>query len=386
MKIRRIVSIQHGDYAEALRIIKRGGPEPYFGMGYSLDILKNLFANNTYLVISLNAPASRENQGEKSLHVGLPLPYLPRPIPGRFAEFIWARRILAEIKRFRPTHVLLRTGGPRAVAVLNYCVRNELSAAVIFANHFNKTAKRYDNTVIQKLVPLLNHPSITIVGNHKQPATDSMVECGVDPSKALAWDWPNALHPRDFPEKKLPADGELLVLYVGAISKLKGVGDLIDAFRILSNNKRVRFIAVGDGPDMEALRATAATLVPGSAQFLGRLSNLEAFQLMRQASIVCVPSQHAFTEGMPLTLTEALASRTPTIISDHPVFLRAFRNGEGVKIVPEKNPSALAAAFNELLSNPAEYAHLSHGTLKAYERVECKTSFGDLINQWKATF
>lgn len=386
MTLRRIVSIQHGDYSEALRIIGSGDAEPYFGMAYTLNILDNLFDDNPYLVISLNAPAAREILGKGTL-LGLPLPHLPRPIPGRFAELIWGYQILAELRRFRPTHVLIRTGGPRAVAILRYCVRHKLSTAVIFANHFKDTTRGYESAVIQELVLLLNHPCVVVVGNHKQPATDSMVECGVDPSKVAAWDWPNALHPQDFPEKKLAVQGELIVLYVGTISILKGVFDLIEAVRsLLMNNVRVRFIAIGDGPEVAALRATAETFPTGFVQILGRLPNSEAFQLMQKASIVCVPSHHAFSEGMPLTLTEALASRTPTIISDHPVFLRAFRDGMGVRIIPEKNPVALAKAIRELLSNPAEYAHLSRGTLDAFERVECKTSFGDLVNRWKMSF
>jgi len=382
----RLMSIQHGDYAEALRIIGRGDLEPYFGMSYSLKILSDFFGSNPYLVVSLNAPASREQLGQGTL-VGLPRPCLPRLIPGRFSELIWSRRILAEMKCFQPTHVLVRTGGPRAVAILKYCIQNKLNTAVIFANYFNKTNDKYSSNVIRKLVPLLNHPCVTVIGNHKQPATDSMIECGVDPSKVAAWDWPSALHPIDFTEKKLQEDGDFVVLYVGTISTLKGVGDLVEAVRLLlSENVPVRLIAVGDGPDIEKLQFHSSTFAEGSVNFLGRIPNSEAFQLMLKASVVCVPSHHAFTEGMPLTLTEALASRTPTIISDHPVFQRAFLDGEGVRVVPEKNPKALAAVLRELLSNPVEYTRLSRGTLDAFERVECKTFFGDLINRWRTTF
>ncbi len=380
---KRIVAIQHGDYAEALRIIERGDPEPYFGMGYTLRVLNTLFEGNPHLVISLDAPALTKCSGNKGYLVGLPSPYFPRPIPGRITEFVWSYRILKEIKRFRPTHIVLRTAGRKAVAILKYCVHHELNTLAIFGNYFDNT----NRITIQKLIPLLNHPCVALVGNHKQPATDSMVECGLNPSKAVAWDWPNTLHPRDYSEKKIELESEYLILYVGTISTLKGVGDLIETARLMTkSNMRIRFIAVGDGPEIQSLQAAASALTGGTFQFLGRRPNSEAFQLMRQASIVCVPSHHAFSEGMPLTLTEALASRTPTVISDHPVFLRVFRDGEGTRIVPEKNPNALAATLCQILSSPTEYAHLSRGTLEAYERVECKTLFGDLVNRWEKTF
>jgi hypothetical protein len=60
---RRVASIQHGDYVEALRIIGRGEVEPYFGMAYTLGVLRRLFADSAHLVVCLNSPAYRERQG-----------------------------------------------------------------------------------------------------------------------------------------------------------------------------------------------------------------------------------------------------------------------------------------------------------------------------------
>jgi glycosyltransferase involved in cell wall biosynthesis len=89
---------------------------------------------------------------------------------------------------------------------------------------------------------------------------------------------------------------------------------------------------------------------------------------------------------MPLTLTESLSTRTPTIISDHPVMAMAFVDGEGVRFFPEKNAAALADLVERTLSDAATYETLSRGTLDAFRRVECPTSFGDLVARWRATF
>lgn len=381
----RIASVQHGDYVEALRVIGRGDAEPYFGMAYSLDVLAALFADAPHLVVSLNAPPYREQQGLGEL-LGLPCPTLPRPIPGSVVAEWWGRKVVAELRRFAPTHVLLRSGGVVARHVLKFCTERELNTLVVFANRFDPSGLR-DRLQTAAIVRMLNQSCVKFVGNHKQPATDSMVECGVNPDKAVAWDWPNARDPKDFPVKALRSGDPKRITYVGTISLAKGVGDLLTAVEIMSlAGMKVRLTAMGAGPDLETFRTKAARLPTGVVEFPGRVTNHEAFQQMLDADVVCVPSRHEFSEGMPLTLTEALASRTPVVISDHPVFMRAFVDGEGVRVFRAKDPTSLATVLGDVLAAPDAYRRLSELTMDAYCRVECETYFGDLIDQWKETF
>jgi len=90
--------------------------------------------------------------------------------------------------------------------------------------------------------------------------------------------------------------------------------------------------------------------------------------------------------GMPLSLTEALASRTPVVISDHPVFKRAFTDREGVRFFTAKDSACLARVLSEVLSDPDTYQRLSELTIDTFRRMECRTLFGDLVERWKATF
>jgi glycosyltransferase involved in cell wall biosynthesis len=381
----RIASIQHGDYAEALRIISRGEVEPYFGMAYTLGVLRELFADSAHLVVSLNSSAYRERQGRGEL-VGLPLPSLPKPIPGRISMALWSRRILAELHGFKPTHVFLRTGGVLALHVLRYCTRRELSTLALFAGRFEGGDWRSRRLHLE-LKRLLNHSCVKIVGNHRWPATESMLSWGVDPAKTVAWDWPNARHPRDFPVKTDAARIKREIVYVGTMMQAKGIGDLVDAVALLHERGRdVRLTAAGEGPDLARLRARAATMPPDLVTLPGRVTNDVAFRLMLGSSLVCVPSRHEFAESGPLTLTESLATRTPTIISDHPVMARAFVEGEGVRFFPEKNAAALADLIERTLSDGTTYEALSRATLDAFRRVECQTSFGDLVARWRASW
>jgi glycosyltransferase involved in cell wall biosynthesis len=377
----RIAAVQHGDWAEARRLIASGRREPYFGMAYTLRVLGDLFAGRPHLVISLDAPGGGEVSGDEAL-VGLPPPRWPVESLG---EIAWARRVRAELERFRPTHVLLRAGGFLAIAVLEYARAHGASTLVVFAGAFDE-GSWITRRVNRRLVRLLREPCVFLVGNHKEPATQSMVALGVPRDRAVAWDWPNARHPREHLPKRLASAGERRVLFVGSISEPKGVGDLVEAVqRLRADGEPFSLDVVGDGPALGALRARLGAAAGAGIRLVGRVGNDEAFRLMLDATIACVPSRHEFSEGMPLTLTEALASRTPVAISDHPVF-SVFRDREGVRVFPARDPAALARVLREMVADPDEYARLSRSTLDAFERVECPTSFGDLVERWRASF
>ena len=79
----RLAVVQYGDYAKALHMVRTGGKEPYAGMRHSVEALEDLFSGIPHLVISLNAPPSREVVGD-GLLLGIPSP------PPR----LWMRSIL----------------------------------------------------------------------------------------------------------------------------------------------------------------------------------------------------------------------------------------------------------------------------------------------------
>jgi glycosyltransferase involved in cell wall biosynthesis len=177
------------------------------------------------------------------------------------------------------------------------------------------------------------------------------------------------------------------IVYVGAIVYDKGISDLIEAvILLLKQGKAVTLTVVGDGADVKSMQDLARAHIDNDILFLGRISNDKVFDIMLASDLICVPSRHKFTEGMPLTLTEALASRTPVIISDHPVFKRAFIDEEGVCFFTEKDSIMLAKTINNIFIDADKYKTLSMLTKNAFGRVECQTTFGDVITQWQETF
>jgi glycosyltransferase involved in cell wall biosynthesis len=376
----RIAVVQHGDYPAAGRLIASGQPEPYFAMGYSLRVLGDLLRGHPHLVVSLDAPAGREQDGD-GLCVGVPKPGRITGLPETVTVLRWAHRVRRELRAFAPTHLFLRTGGLLAARVLQFAVRRRLNTLAIFAGLFDRDGL-HNRLVTPWLIRLLNDPCVRLVGNHRWPATQSMIDCGLDSAKAAAWDWPGVRHPRDHPVKQLPADGAEIV-YVGMVVAAKGVGDLVEAVRLLHERGRpVRLTVLGEGADLAALRDRAASWGGERVRFRGRVGNEEVFARMLGATLVCVPSRPEFKEGFPLSLTESLASRTPVLASDHPVFTRALKDGEGVRFFRAGQPESLAAVAVEMLDDPPGYRQLSANTAEAFARLECPTTFGDLVVRW----
>ena len=112
---------------------------------------------------------------------------------------------------------------------------------------------------------------------------------------------------------RLAPDGLPIVLFVGRLVDNKGIGLLLAAARILwDTGRRFRLIVVGEGTRRAAL--TAECRAAGEpVQFLGHCDDVAA--RMQSATVVVRPS---YTEGMPLAVLEAMASRRCLVVSDIP--------------------------------------------------------------------
>jgi glycosyltransferase involved in cell wall biosynthesis len=381
----RIATVEYGDYAEALRLVRTVGQEPYAGMRHSVEALQDLFGDHPHLVISLNAPARREIVGN-GLLVGVPSPAPRLWRRGRINKLSWARRVCKELKDFQPTHLLMRAAGHMALAVLRLSTKREWPTLALFANNFG-SADRAGRNVEQQLVKYLNHPSVTWVGNHRQISAQGLIDLGVDPAKVVAYDWPAARHPSQYQPKQLDRSKPIHLLYAANMIEAKGIGDLIEAVGLLKRQgMAVRLTAFGVGPDLERMREMSRRIAPDDIEFPGRVENDVLFEHMRKCTLMCVVTRPSFQEGGSLVLTEALASRSPTVLSDQVMFKRSFQDGQGVRFFHAGDPTSLAMTIREAVSNESTYASLSEGTAPAFARVECKLMFGDVVRRWKATF
>lgn len=107
------------------------------------------------------------------------------------------------------------------------------------------------------------------------------------------------------------------IISVSNIIKIKRVNLILDALNILINkNYNIRWICIGDGDELNNIKNTAASLkVDKNINFKGYLTNDKVYNILKEESL------HLFinvseTEGLPVSLMEALSFSIPIIATD----------------------------------------------------------------------
>lgn len=365
----------HGDHREALRRIAAGDGETYHAQRHSIESVEALAGGDPLLVVSLDAPAYEEACGRRTL-VGVgPVPrWLARP--RRLAEAFRSHRVRAALARFAPTHVLLRAMDVVGCNVLAWTTQRGIPSAAIVAGRFDAA-----HPPSVRFCRLANHPSVAFVGNHNRIATASMIPCGLDPQKAVAWDWPPALVPDGKPPRVREHGTPLRLVFAGSLLATKGVLDLADAAAALARSGvDVRLEMLGDGPEAERLAAHPAARA-GILTLPGRASHDAVLEAIARSDVAVVPSHPEFPEGLPVFIYEALALRVPVVLTAHPVFRAYFREGEGVCFAPPADGAGLARVLAGLAADGPRYVRISEATAHAWHSIQCEVRHEDLLGR-----
>lgn len=99
-------------------------------------------------------------------------------------------------------------------------------------------------------------------------------------------------------EKRYPKN-EIIITYAGRLIKEKGVLNLLDAFKNLSNTN-VRLVIAGDGELMDAIKRDYQTK---NISILGKLNFQQVMSLYKRTDIFVYPS--LYPEGLPTSILEA---------------------------------------------------------------------------------
>ncbi len=151
---------------------------------------------------------------------------------------------------------------------------------------------------------------------------------------------------------------------------------LAAAAELVAKRQDARVLLVGRGtrelPLPDALRS--ATLAAGERQDVPRLTR----------ALDVLVSSSAYGEGFPNVIGEAMASGVPCVATD--VGDSALIVGDTGRIVPPRDPAALAAAIGALLDLPRE--ELSALRTRCHERIQtvfsletCLQSYANLIRE-----
>jgi glycosyltransferase involved in cell wall biosynthesis len=250
------------------------------------------------------------------------------------------------------------------------------------ANSYNQSGIRAA-LARRQVVSLLNNPRFELVSNHCLPATEQLARIGVKREKLIAWDVPHPFEPTSSEPKKFITRARFEAVYVGSITEGKGVADLIRAIAVLrETGVEVHCSFAGLG-DIDSMRALGTELkISDLLSFLGLIGNNDVFKRMGSADVVVVPSRTVYPEGFPLTMFEAIASRTPIVCSDHPMLRSVMVDGRNASVFHAGDHRALAAAIRRTLTNPALYETLSINALSTWRALEGPADWRTMIFKW----
>lgn len=164
-----------------------------------------------------------------------------------------------------------------------------------------------------------------------------------------------------------------IVATVANLRPEKGHRTLLEAARtVLARHPDVRFRLVGDGPERTALQRLAAEHgVAHAVDFLGHRDDVA--ELLATADIAAIPST---SEAFPNAAVEAMATGLPIVASAVGGLLELVRDGYNGVLVPPANPTALAEALEQLLSDEPLRSRLG---AEARRHVTTRYSFQRMV-------
>ena len=245
---------------------------------------------------------------------------------------------LHDMKLLCPSYLMLRNGvvcerckGKRFYnAIISRCHRGSYPASFVYAleSWINHALDKYGH--VRRFIS----PSRFL--------RDKCLEYGWD-SERVAY-IPNFV---DRPSlQELRAVGGYL-LYLGRLSREKGVGTLLKAYRRLE--RPIPLMIVGEGPQRESLQREAADSGLG-VTFTGHLNGVSLRGALYGASAIVVPSE--CYENAPLSVLEALAAGKPVIGARIGGIPELVTDGENGYLFEPADESSLAEAIGRYLSLP----------------------------------
>jgi len=168
-------------------------------------------------------------------------------------------------------------------------------------------------------------------------------------------------------------------MFVGRHIANKGPHVFLDAL-ILLRRRGVPFSAVivSDGPMRPQLeRRSAEAGIQSVVEFTGHVPDTAVE--MRRADVIVRPS---FTEGMPLTMLEAMACGVCLVVSDIPGNRDVLLDGVNGLMVPAGDPSKLAEVLERTIQDPQLRTRLAAGglaTAQQYSWDACSAAYAESL-------
>jgi glycosyltransferase involved in cell wall biosynthesis len=132
--------------------------------------------------------------------------------------------------------------------------------------------------------------------------------------------------------------------YVGRISRQKNLGILLRAFKRLDNQKNVKLLMIGDGPDNQTEKFKKTP----NCRITGFVSDVKKY--LEAVDVYIMPS---LTETTSLSTLEAMAMKIPVIVTKVGYMKEYIKQNKNGLFFPRKSSTMLATKIEGLRADPA---------------------------------
>lgn len=181
------------------------------------------------------------------------------------------------------------------------------------------------------------------------------------------------VRPEELPFRHLGEREAGRLLAVGRLDEIKGFDVLLDACARL-RDAGVAFSCeiVGEGELRRSLEDRVASLrLEGCVALPGAMAQEEVRARLYRASVFVMPSVVAADgnmDGIPVALMEAMAAGLPVVSTTVSGIPEIVSDGSNGRLVPPRDPAALADAIRSLLDDPEGRRRLAAGARETVER------------------
>ena len=192
------------------------------------------------------------------------------------------------------------------------------------------------------------------------------------------------LFPTGLPERPVRAGATPSILYLGALSRAKGVLDLLTAVKDLRRaGIPFHLVLAGGWASEEDRREIEAVIeveeLGENISLPGVVSGETKREVLREADLLVFPGIQA--EGLPLVILEAMSAGLPVIATPRGAIEDAVVPGQTGEIVPVGDPIRLAQAISDLIGDPELCAELGRaGRARFLDHFTSAAAEGHLID------
>lgn len=186
---------------------------------------------------------------------------------------------------------------------------------------------------------------------------DALIAKGVAPEKCEVfrnWVDSEAIRPRpraaanSYRETLGFGPQHFVALYAGALARKQGLGVVVEAARLCQDQKHLRFVIVGDGPEKQKLMASAADLP--NLVFLPLQPSDKFEELLAFADVHLLPQLKSSADlALPSKLGAMLASGRPILVAAERDSELGALLADAALFSPPEDPEALATMMKSAM-------------------------------------